>query len=127
MSDIKPALTPEQWASAPVEITFAFASAGFVVFEGEQLSTNPPPQIEINPETDRHGLAALALYGQPFGFTREDVAHLRGEASWLENENFVGGLLGKFEDRGYNTNRIKGLRSLADRIEALLPPEDTEG
>lgn len=52
-----------------------------------------------------HGLAALALYGQPFGFTREDLRllkHCEASVGWKHEEE---------------------VRNLADRIEALLPPE----
>jgi len=57
---------------------------------------------------ERHALAARALYGQPFGFTREDVWVLRGAA---------------LKERPYMT-RYAELNDLADRIEALLPPEE---
>lgn len=55
-----------------------------------------------------HGLAALALYGQPFGFTREDVQKLR-----------------KIHDDadlrlGYDDRQF--VSALARRIESLLPP-----
>jgi hypothetical protein len=58
-------------------------------------------------ETPRHGIAAFALWGQPFGFTREDVAELRMLAT-----------------RNYEIDP-EALRSLAERISALLPPETT--
>jgi len=50
----------------------------------------------------KHGIAAANLHGQPFGFTREDVRVLRQEAGYYHD----------------------GIADLADRIEALLPPED---
>jgi hypothetical protein len=60
-------------------------------------------------DADCHALAALALHGQPFGFTREDVALLRDEAEseWNGDEMPTG----------------RRLLALAARIEALLPPE----
>lgn len=60
-------------------------------------------------DTECHAVAALALYGQPFGFTREDVKLLRDEAEgeWNGEQMDVG----------------RRLLRLADRIEALLPPE----
>lgn len=54
----------------------------------------------------RHALAAIALYGQKFGFTREDVTYLR----WA------------FDDAGRH-DLSEGLDSIRRRIEALLPPE----
>jgi hypothetical protein len=59
------------------------------------------------PNTDeRHALAALALYAQSFGFRREDVGLLRDAAT----------------GKAYLADNIE-LSDLADRIEALLPPE----
>lgn len=63
-------------------------------------------QIDITNEGHRHALAALALHGQIFGFTREDVQILRT----IELEYIQGGPF--------------SLTSMADRIEALLPPAD---
>ncbi len=57
-----------------------------------------------------HAVAAIALEGQPFGFTREDVKELRGVAE-------------DYEHRGLTPCPFDTLNDLADRIEALLPPE----
>jgi len=65
---------------------------------------------------DFRRIAALALYGQPFGFTRDDVTAIRFAREALERfgaavgEPLSGEIAGQYE-------------SLADRIEALLPPE----
>ncbi len=63
------------------------------------------------PEYMFHPIAALALYGQPFGFTREDVVQIRRLLKYIKGEpgSYAGGT-GFWE-------------SLADRIESLLPPE----
>jgi hypothetical protein len=64
-----------------------------------------------------HGLAALALYGQPFGFTQEDVARLERAASvleWYDAEH------PPLSDTEHDPD---GLRSLRARIAALLPPK----
>ncbi len=50
-----------------------------------------------------HGTAALCLHGQPFGFTWADVEMLRGFSATYDYEE------------------------LADRIQALLPPQSTTG
>jgi len=66
------------------------------------------------PEDERHALAALCLHGQLFGFTWEDVRRLRGVfwamSQWGKNHaiEWAGDEWGE---------------SVADRIEALLPPE----
>ena len=59
----------------------------------------------------RHAIAATALHGQPFGFTREDVALLREHFTWDVTCDVSEGA-------------ARSGTSLADRIEALLPPED---
>ena len=53
----------------------------------------------------RHGVAALALYRMPFGFTHEDAQELRDIAEDLPR------------------SCAERLRSVADRIEAMLPPK----
>ena len=123
---MKPALTAEEWKFPRVyfrgglyddaNVERAVPKVGSVcatlaTFGVELVST--PNTIEDPPlwvwddswsvlirEPVRHALAALSLYKQPFGFTREDVEHLRG---------------------GFHAHDFT---SLADRIEALLPPED---
>ena len=59
-----------------------------------------------------YGLAALCLHGQPNGFTREDA----------ENHRSCAGFLSKAA--AYRV-LAEWHHSMADRIEALLPPEDT--
>ena len=63
-----------------------------------------------------HKTAAMNLYEQPFGFTREDVKVLRD----LADHNHMLG----YDDR----RRVMGnvFEDLASRIEALLPPEEDE-
>lgn len=103
MSAIKPALTAEEWAVETMDglgtrLTWAAKEAG------------------VNDEVSRHALAALALYGQPFGFTHEDVEllHRGGEA------------IVSLAAEGYGDQREANAASdrmgqLADRIAALLP------
>lgn len=92
MSDqLKPALSPEEWAAQ-----------------------------ELGKGIERHKLAALCLYGQPFGFTREDTETLRHLLASCD-----------FDDCGppgasYRSTRRQAecsrLEFIAARIEALLPP-----
>lgn len=91
---IKPALTADQWAGKGIAI------------DGEPGWHNTHGEESV-PSGDRHAVAALCLYGQPFGLTREDVKTLR---------TFRRQMLATSEEWA----RVK---DLADRIEALLPPE----
>lgn len=117
---IEPALTPEEW-----EKLFSAGNDG--ALERERFSIwrydagDPFPvdirirSVEEDTSSGRkveyaslygqelHALAALALYGQRFGFTHEDVRRLRGVAEELVRDD---------------------LHDLADRIEALLPPRE---
>src|SRR3954469_4755503 len=60
--EIKPALTREEWESNKWSAVVRLN------------------QTEVYGDRLRHAVAALALQGQPFGFTREDVNALRGLA-----------------------------------------------
>ena len=121
---IQPALTPEEWSALDVpsvayldkenyEEPYPF----FVVdhAEGTAFWSDDPKS--------RHALAALALYGQPFGFTREDVHQLRErvagcrETAEAQRDHF-------YTDKARVVEGIaEALESLAARIEVLLPPE----
>lgn len=59
---------------------------------------------------DKHGMAAQCLHDQPFGFTREDVELLMDEVAQLKGE--------------FPASDWMRFWKLADRIEALLPPEE---
>jgi hypothetical protein len=93
---IKPALTAEDWKSQ---------------LEWINGGHRGMPPLVVESIIDAHVDAALALYGQPFGFTREDVGILREAAKRIERE------------RNPYIMFPENLSSLADRIEALLPPE----
>ena len=72
-------------------------------------ATIPEDGFDAGPEA-RHATAALCLYGQPFGFTREHAEKLRWAAYCMDEAGIV---------------HADGddLRVVADLIEALLPPE----
>lgn len=124
MSDsIKPALSPEEWRAGVIRDDEGWAcirnpqpgnpngdmpNNGWVRMSCEECITwlHGPRWL-----TRRHAVAALCLYGQPFGFTREDAEILREYADEIED--------------GF-TRRGATLRSMADRIAALLPPEQSE-
>ena len=108
---ITPALTPEEWESKELAWpTVALSTTGdkgeLSVWDGELDDDSHFVKVK---DSDRHSLAALALHGQPFGFTHEDVALLREEAEGEWN--------------GAHMEQGRKLLVLAARIEALLPPE----
>ena len=111
--EIKPALSAEEWRE--------LRRGGGMSIEGEHLVLTVDSGQYYNVRDaygppDRHALAALALHGQPFGFSRDDAEILRAWSKlWdypirdSELERRFGGVADK-------------LRDLADRIAALLPP-----
>lgn len=103
MSDIKPALTPEEW--------------GPQVNDWARMGRPPLPQmvteywVELairdrvtSPEERNHAMAAMCLYGQPFGFTWEHHDALLRAADGAT-----------FHDRDLALEA-------AGRVAALLPP-----
>lgn len=109
MSDeaVTPALTAEEWGALRVErgdhdrLTLSRVTGGIFVDDGCEGG-----HVYAS---DRHALAALCLLERPYGFTRADVALLRGvedELSMMHMISYSGPLL-----------------ALAARIAALLPPE----
>lgn len=117
---VNPALTPGQWADVNAPMFFYGEAkpdgSGFVYHcpddgDGVTISTvsrgdapNPGICIEL-PAADTHGLAALCLYEQPFGFTQEDVA-----------------LVLEMESDCYRFDSDNPAKRLAAKIAALLPP-----
>ena len=115
---VKPALTAEEWeegrmgddralvvtdTQARWDFNLALRNGGeAIVTYADDFYYGSAFQGE-----ERHGLAALCLHNQPFGFTREDVEMLLEPSLSPE---------GQMEER----------EDLARRIEALLPPEDLE-
>ena len=111
---MKPALTPEEWAAGKTRCSKwdHEHGAGSVHRQKEYAESS---DFEIVVTTiqwwyqkivDPHGAAALCLHERGFGFTREDVDFLRNQDE--PNEHVQ-----------------EGLHGIADRIEALLPPEGT--
>ena len=124
-TEIRPALTAEEWKFPRVieyqrdwEIQMGldqgdwpvpYRESGYAVW----ISAEPrgsTAHAAHNIQERRHALAALALHGQPFGFTRDDVEHVRLVA-------------GQCDALRLGPSHASVLRDLADRIAALLPPE----
>jgi hypothetical protein len=106
---IEPALTAEEWAHPPQPKALDWACWEVFIGAGESLNN-----------VTRHGLAALCLYGQPFGFTHEEL-----EAVRFTTVGFAG------DPWGYTTGAERQaliaahqrlLVSVAAKLAALLPP-----
>ena len=93
---MKAALTAEEWAKA------SLGNGDFRLGWDDQGTA------------DRHAVAAVCLHAQPFGFTREMAEAIRELVQRLGNVD---------PDLGHVFMVGEALEA-ADRIEALLPPED---
>jgi hypothetical protein len=123
--DTKAALTPEEWEEMRVTRTRI------------EIWDDPPPgsgclgvedqdpqaakgYARVDPDA-RHALAALALHGQPYGFTWEDVDRLREAVNDIDFSHIE-----DMEQRRLFEMDTRMLRAwmldLADRIADLLPP-----
>ena len=96
VSKIKPALTPEEWARF-------------------QCSYDEGPKEVMEHWGRPHMVAALALHGQPFGFTPEDVEVVRHLA-----ETFRVDYRTWKDGRDEEQKIVDAAISLAARIEALI-------
>jgi hypothetical protein len=113
MSDeIKPALTPEEWAGPyPIERHDWTAQVKRRGDGTHRLYL----EVEWSPIDERaslHALAALALHGQPFGFTWE-----MHDALYRQAQHRMGDTMQDTQDRA----RLLGV---CRRIAALLPPRE---
>jgi hypothetical protein len=105
--DTLPALSAEEWIQY---------GANRAVLRDFACDKRPwGPRRRFTYEEKLHAAAAMALYDQPFGFTRADLHLLLDEASHHQRN-------GTSED----VRRSSRLRDLASRIAALLPPEGIE-
>ena len=104
---MKPALTAEEWA--------VIHRDGCLDCYTHDKKITVSEFVEPE-DVSRHGLAALCLDGQPFGFTREDFADIRNAAKRYQNT---------VANVYWDDDAMRLLR-LADRIEALLPPSEPQ-
>ena len=116
---MKPALTPEEWATALGRSTIRKSSeieSAREKYAVYWLEGGGGYLQGIGGAS--HGAAAMLLYGEPFGFTREDVAVLREAAGAVVYRDAFSGQLAS------DPVASRKLLDTADRIEALLPPEE---
>ena len=115
---MKPALTPEEWGRVPEK---PFPSKARILDRGRVVTAayvkGKPTQVELVASGDYAALAALCLHGQPFGFTREMVTLLRIKA----RHETIHGVYTSAQADPYLPGVL--IDMVADRIEALLPPE----
>jgi len=104
---MKPALTREEWARV-LGRPFPIREELWRICFGSAADL-------------RHAHAAIALEGQPFGFTREHVELLEGVATLLGFQAMDLEAAGKPWD--YERRKQAELHELQELIEALLPPE----
>ena len=116
MSEIKPALTSKEWAEFFSGSHFDWLSmAGHREPDGTVVPPDGGTWLGGYKQFQtRHGEAARSLHEQPFGFTLKDVVMHReaAEACVTGGQTTGPGSLQVWHE------------SMADRIEALLPPED---
>lgn len=114
MAEIAPALTPEEWAVGSVDRNSVEANRRD---DGVWALSASHCMCPIDTE-DNHALAALALDGQPFGFTWEGHDALRKMLDhadrWLASR--------MFDDR--ECNLLQAARAETEKIAALLPPRE---
>jgi hypothetical protein len=100
---IEPALTAEEWRLAKDDRNIV----GDPSEEALDLGGGRFKHL------DGHALAAINLYGQPFGFTHEDVDAIR---TALMEQHF------DLTDDQYTTDATRQFHRVLAKIEALLPP-----
>lgn len=137
---ITPALTPAEWTTTTGSEAWGGSDMlnGVALIEAGIIQRWASGAITCNNEYEikrPHAAAALCLYGQPFGFTREDVELLRRAAIGLQQLLADTPLLldgattrtavtAIAHSNAEIRDRLERYTSLADRIAALLPPAD---
>lgn len=113
----EPALTAEEWGDLQAGISWEGPlnkRLGYLNLSDGVLTLDSSYD-----EAETQAVAALCLHGQPFGFAWEDVDEIEeaiGDSYVLCSDRCVGGC--------DCDKTVARLRSLADRIAALLPPRD---
>lgn len=130
MSEVVPALTPEEWATWREHgyVMHGGPSGGLAGGQHIRLATFASRKrrasgedgiymavVPVDLPEEKHALAALCLHDQPFGFTRAMVEAIRA---------CVGAADTPWDRGGAPPGVVTLARQTADRIEALLPPEE---
>jgi len=119
---VQPALSAEEWEKAHGDLN---VDAGGNIFWGDSVFCIDDDRRAIDlldrsgEFSRRHAVAALALHGQPFGFTHRDLEALSRCADDAERWAAQHGW-GDPGDAGYKA--MKHVRTIRERIAALLPP-----
>lgn len=135
-----PALTPEQWRErdyrpraaeidawakrsadrqAVDDATQYAAKIGLTAGGDGVIVMSRAHETVLVPPPARHALAALALHGQPYGFTPADLVQLRRAAEWAASAARTAGESGAAREAAAVIGRVAAL------VGALLPPADT--
>lgn len=128
---LSPALTKEAWSALRARLVVEWPH-GYTLYVDDTwdvVAGNSGVALPGIRDGYRHALAALCLYGQPFGFTQEDVEMLRAKASeerqiaaWCP-DGYSKGIVDLVGDQSHRSNAA-ALEALADRIQSLLPPPE---
>lgn len=120
---IEPALTPEEWAELRDTGALTMGPFGAVL---EMDGTVTIYDSDDGYTLQQSALAALCLHDQPSGFTREDVTRHRNRAKYYRENLAATVATWDFPQAERDSKRRHGEwhESMADRIEALLPPEE---
>lgn len=132
----EPALTAKEWANegnVSRDGSWAYLPSGVL---GVVVGHDGRPGLGLGEEI-HHALAALCLHDQPFGFTHEDVRQHREQAkgvrgvlrallaeSSVRDVSIGRHLFAAQSQQAELLDRIRWHESMADRIAALLPPEE---
>jgi hypothetical protein len=128
-TNIAPALTPEEWRSKTVR------RAGLGTYEADvialaedgrtlRLASEADGELVLVPEGERHAVAALALHGQPFGFSAQDVEDEVDVAGYCEAMARQSAEAGAEAQAATFRMLAQRHRLRAAKIAALLPPLD---
>lgn len=128
--DVTPALTPEQWASTP-KVYFREPTSRYPNGPIDEATSYGVELVAKNGlavwddswgltvgATERHALAALALHGQPFGFTHEMLDGLKA----LADLSCTCGVVTSEDSDRWDVAMVQ-VPLLIERIKALLPPK----
>lgn len=102
-----PALSPEEWIQYGDDLQI------MADWAADKRPFGPTRRFTF--EEKRHAVAAIALHGQPFGFTHDEEALLEEQARFYEHRGFAG-----------DSELAGRIRRLLKKISTLLPPRDAE-